>query len=155
MKIQTMIIVAAGMIGVPPVLAGDMPMDVANPCSMENHSSMNGDMAGMKDAFLKQKQVDGYTVSFHIMKAAAGMQHGGSHNVMIKVEENGRLLGDIVVNSKVTHPNGESESKMMMKMGDWYMTAYDLGHPGSHQVMVLFKTADGAKHFVGVEFPAH
>jgi len=49
----------------------------------------------------------------------------------------------------VVHPNGKAESKMMMKMGDWYMAGYDLGHAGRHQVMVLFKTADGKKHFGG------
>ena len=39
---------------------------------------------------------------------------------------------------------------MMMKMGDWYMAGYNLGHAGNHQVMVLFKTSDGKKHFGGV-----
>jgi len=154
MQIQAMVIIAAGMAGVQPTMADDMHMDAANPCSMKHHSTMKGKMAGMEDAFLEQKQVDGYTVSFHIMKAPKDMQHGGSHHVMIKVEKGGKIFTDIIVNSKVTHPNGESESKMMTKMGDWYMAGYDLVHPGPHQVMVLFKMTDGSKHFTGIDFPA-
>jgi len=82
------------------------------------------------------------------------MQHGGSHNVMIKVEKDGKALTNLTANSKVMHPNGKSESKMLMKMGDWYMAGYDLDHSGQHKLMVLFKTADGAKHFGGVLYPA-
>jgi len=81
------------------------------------------------------------------------MQHGGTHNLMVKVEKDSKVLTNILVNSKVTHPNKESESKMMMKMGDWYMAGYDLEHKGPHQVMVLFKTQDGKKHFGGVTYP--
>jgi len=121
---------------------------------------MNGKMTGqMKDHMngmaLVRKNIDGYPVSFHIMKAPEGMKkHGGAYHFMFKAEKNSKALTDILVNSKVTHPNGQSESKMMMKMGDWYMAGYDLGHPGVHQVMVLFKTSDGKKHFGGIEYQA-
>jgi len=127
----------------------------------DEHHHMDGDMhnmamssamGNMKGGFLTTKEVDGYSVSFHIMKAPKGMAHGGSYHVMVKVEQNSKVLTDLVANSKVVHPNGASESKMLMKMGDWYMASYDLDHPGKHQVMVLFKTTDGAKHFVGVEY---
>ncbi len=112
-------------------------------------------MPGMNmDAmFLKKKVIDGYTVSFHVMQAQEGMRHGGSHNFMVKVEKDGAVLNDIKVNSKVVHPNGQSETKMLMKMGDWYMAGYDLGHDGRHQLMILFKTADGSKHRGGVYYP--
>lgn len=113
------------------------------------NKNMGMSMAGM---FLKKKQIDGYTVSFHVMKAKDGMRHGGSHNFMIKVEKNGKALSNIKVNSKVVHPNKKSESKMLMKMGDWYMAGYDLGHKGRHQLMILFKTPDGKKHSGGVYF---
>jgi len=109
----------------------------------------NGKMSGM---FLKKKDIDGYLVSFHIMKPKDGKGHGGSHNLMIKVEENGKALSNIAVNSKVVHPNKKSESKMLMKMGDWYMAGYDLGHDGKHKIMILFKTADGKKHSGGVYY---
>jgi hypothetical protein len=120
---------------------------------MKDHKQMQGDMGQMKGMFLVKKDVDGFTVSFHAMKAKEGMQHGGTHNFMVKVEKDGKALTDLMVNSKVTHPNNKSESKTLMKMGDWYMAGYDLGHKGRHQLMVLFKTVDGTKHFGGVYYP--
>jgi len=108
-----------------------------------------------EDVFLIRKDIDDYQVSFHVMQVEESMQHGGTHNFMAKVEKDGAALTDLVVNSKVTHPNGESESKMLMKMGNWYMAGYDLTHEGDHQLMVLFKTADGLKHFGGVYYPMH
>lgn len=106
----------------------------------------------MKGGFLTTKEIDGYAVSFHIMKASASMTKGDSHHLMIKVEQKGKILNDLMVNSKVVYPDGKSESKMLMKMGDWYMTSYDFSHLGKHQVMVLFKTSDGKKHFGGVVY---
>ena len=107
----------------------------------------------MAEMFLVKKSIDGYDVSFHVMEAQKGMEHGGSHNFMIKIEQGGKVLGDVKINSKVIHPNGKSESKPLMKMGDWFMNGYDLGHAGRHQMMILFKTADGQKHKGGVYYP--
>jgi len=117
-----------------------------------HNMDMSSTMGDMQGGFLTTKNVDGYAVSFHIMKAPKGKAHGGSHYVMVKFEKDGEVLTDLVANSKVVHPNGKSESKMLMKMGDWYMASYDLSHAGKHQVMVLFKTDDEAKHFVGAEY---
>jgi len=125
--------------------------------AMQHHEPM----MAMKGAFVSSKEVDGFTVNFHIMKAMdgmkamEGMKHGGSNSLMIKVVRGGKVQTDLVVNSKVTHPNGASESKMMMQMGDWYMAGYDLDHAGQHQVMVLFKTPDGNTHFTGIYYPQH
>lgn len=103
--------------------------------------------------FLEKKAINGYHVSFHIMKAKPGKTMGGSHDFMIKVEKEGKPVTDIVMNTKVVHPNGKAESKTTMKMGDWLMAGYDLGHPGEHQMMILFKTTDGKKHKGGVYYP--
>jgi len=122
-----------------------------NPCSMK---PMNP--CGMqKDSFMKKNVIDGYDVSFHIVEAPKGMEHGGSHHLMVKVEKDNKLVSLKAINSKVTHPNEQSESKMMMKMGDWYMVSYNLAHPGEHKVMVLFKTSDGQKHFGGTVYSSH
>jgi len=122
----------------------------------QEHGKMNGamkhSMKAMAGTFLVNKEIDGYQVSFHVMKARKDMQHGGTYNLMIKVEKDGRVLTDLLVNSKVSHPIEESESKMMVRMGDWYMAGYDLSHKGRHQIMVLFKTADGKKHFGGIYY---
>ncbi len=115
-----------------------------------DHKGHDSKMGGM---FLKKKEIDGYTVTFHIMQAKAGKEMGGTHNFMIKVERDGKVLSNIAMNTKVKHPSGKSETKKTMKMGDWMMAGYDLGHAGKHQMMILFKTADGKKHKGGIYYP--
>ena len=120
---------------------------------MDTSNHAMHDMGHGSAMFLEKKHINGYDVSFHVMEAQKGMEHGGSHNLMIKVEENGKTLSNVKINSKVIHPNGNEESKGLMKMGDWYMNGYDLGHNGEHQLMILFKTSDGKKHKGGVYYP--
>ena len=122
----------------------------------DDHASDRHQASGMshkkEGMFLVKKEIDGYNVSFHVMKAKPGKKMGGSHDFMIKVEKGGMTLSSIAMNTKVIHPNGISESKGVMKMGDWFMAGYDLGHKGKHQMMVLFKTKDGKKHKAGVYY---
>ncbi|MDQ6956554.1 MAG: hypothetical protein Q9M21_05085 [Mariprofundaceae bacterium] len=125
---------------------GDMKNMGHNPCDVKKMTSVN------KSSFLEKQVIDGYDVSFHIMKAPEGMEYGGTHHVMMKVEKNNETIVLKAANSKITHPNGNSESKMMMKMGDWYMAGYNLDHEGEHKIMVLFKTEDGLKHFGGIVY---
>lgn len=123
---------------------------------MDNMEGMNHGMQGNMEKnkmFMEKKDIDGYQVSFHVMPAKADMQHGGSHNVMIKVEKDGVALNDVVINSKVFLPNKSTDSKMLMKMGDWYMAGYDLDATGKNGIMILFKTADGQKHKGSVYYP--
>lgn len=110
-------------------------------------------MKEMPGKILLQKVIDGYTVQFYVMKSKPGMEMGGSHDFMIKVEKDGAAVKKLIARSKVIHPNGNSEQKMMMVMGYWYMSGFDLGHEGQHQLMALFKTADGEKHFGGIYYP--
>ncbi len=103
--------------------------------------------------FLKKKQIDGYAVSFHVMKPADGPSMGGTHHVMIKVEKGGKPVDGVVINSKVVYPDGKSDSKKTMKMGGWYMAGYNMHDSGKHQLMILFKTPDGKKHKGGIYYP--
>ena len=121
----------------------------------QNDSDMGHDDHGssMNGMFLVKKNIDGYDVSFHVMKAKPGKEMGGTHDFMVKVEKDGKALTNIPMNTKVVHPNGKSETKKTMVMGDWLMAGYDLGHKGKHQMMILFKTADGKKHKGGVYYP--
>jgi len=112
------------------------------------HSSHETD-----EMFMQKRQVDGYDVSFHIMPSTASMEHDGDHNLMIKIEKKGKVVEGTKINSKVIYPDGKAESKMLMKMGDWYMAGYNLKPKGRHEVMVLFKTADGSMHKGGVYYP--
>ena len=114
-----------------------------------DHSAMG---QGGGQMFLEKREIDGYSVSFHVMEAAEGMRHGGSHNLMVKVEQGANAIGELQANSKVIYPDGKEESKPLMQMGDWFMAGYDLKPGGQHQLMVLFKTADGKKHFGGVHY---
>jgi len=126
-------------------------LSIALPVYAEDkHDHGHGAMGKM---FLIKKQIDGYDVSFHVMKAQPGKEMGGSHDFMIKVEKNGKTYTKIPMNTKVVHPNGQAESKKTMVMGDWLMAGYDLGHKGKHQLMILFKTPDGKKHKGGVFYP--
>lgn len=116
-----------------------------------NHDSMSHGASENK-MFLEKKEIDGYSVSFHVMAADEGMNHGGTHNLMIKIEQQGKVLKGVKVNSKVIYPDGSEESKALMSMGDWQMVGYDMQESGKHQLMVLFKTADGKKHFGGLYY---
>lgn len=120
----------------------------------KGHGEHKDHGSAMSEMFLVEKDIDGYKVSFHVMKAKPGKEMGGSHDFMVKVEKEGKALTDMTMNTKVVHPSGKSETKKAMKMGDWMMAGYDLGHDGKHQLMILFKTADGKKHQGGVHYPA-
>lgn len=143
------LVLLTGLLAAAPFIQAQTGHDGMSGMSHEQAASPEG----VADMFLVKKAVDDYAVTFHVMEAQEGMAHGGSHNLMVKVEQQGRVLDDIKINSKVIHPDGQSESKMLMRMGDWYVAGYDLGHPGQHQLMVLFKTADNAKHATGVYYP--
>jgi len=123
--------------------AGDHPHDAG--AQHDQHADMDG-------MFMVTKEVDGYAVSFHVMKAKPGKEMGGSHDFMIKIVKDGKALGDVVMNTKVVYPDGASETKSVMKMGEWYMAGYDLKEAGQHQLMILFKTADGNKHKAGLYY---
>lgn len=125
---------------------GNMEKSMDHGMRAEGHGQMQG-------MFMKKVAVDGYTVTFHVMTANEGMNHGGSHNLMVKIEKDGKALHDVQVNSKVKREDGKTASKMLMRMGDWFMNGYDIKHEGRTQLMVLFKTADGNKHFTGVWYP--
>jgi len=101
-----------------------------------------------KGAFSKTKKVNGYDVNFQVVKA----HNGGTHRFMIKLKKDGKSLSNVKVNSKVVHPNGKAETKMLRPKGDTFMASYNLGHEGRHQLMILFKTADGKKHSAGVYY---
>lgn len=106
----------------------------------------------MTQMFMKQAAIDGYKVTYHVMPATPDMQMGSSHNFMVKIDKDGKLP-EVTINSKVIFPDKTSATKMMTRMGDWYMAGYDLGKSGKHQLLILFKTRDGAKHQGGVYYP--
>lgn len=130
---------------------------MGNDAMMHSHggSQKMGDSAAAEPSpFMEKIYVDGYEVTFHVMDAASEMQHGGEQNLMVMVQKNQKVIGDLIVNSKIVAPNKTESSKPMMGMEPWYMAGYDLSSKGPYQLMVLFKTEDGQKHFAGVHYDA-
>jgi hypothetical protein len=148
MKKAIIITIIAAWMGAAPALAGGEKM--GETADIKQDAAF---MKKMPGKILLKKNIDGYTVHFYVMKAEPGMEMGGSHDFMIKVEKDGVAIKKLIARSKVIHPDGKSEKKMMMMMGYWYMSGFDLGHEGQHQLMALFKTADGVKHFGGIYYP--
>ena len=135
-------------------MTGDMTSeDEMKGMSGHEHMMHETSEADSKDEpYMVTKEVDGFTVTFHVM-LAGGMYHGGDYNLMIKVEQDGKDADLSAINSKVFFPDGTSDSKMLMKMGGWYMNGYDLQGEERHGLMVLFKTADGEKHKASAYYP--
>jgi len=152
MKMKSLALLVALLLPVA-ALAADHSMHGEMSHEMGGKVSGDMEMPMQEKMFLKTAEIDGYMVSFHVMKAGEGMQHGGSHNMMVKVERDGKLVEIIKANSKVITSDGRAETEKMMKMGEWYVAGYDLDATGQNQLMVLFKTADDEKHFVGVWYP--
>ncbi len=88
----------------------DMNHDGMNQGAM-NHGAMNhqGMTQGQGSApmFLEQRDINGYNVSFHVMPAAQGMNHGGTHNLMVKIEQGTNVVTELQANSKVVYPDGK------------------------------------------------
>jgi len=142
---KTAVILATLMIG--------SPLAWAHEHGMNHPASEMKPMPSMQaSSFIETKVIDGFDVTFHIMPAPQGKTAAGSHHLMVKVEKNQALVPLQATNSKVTFPDGTSASHMMMTMGDWQMASYTLKQTGEYNVMVLFKTSDGKKHFGGVSY---
>ena len=159
------VIIAAALLICTPLLqamenTGTSMADMAKSgSSMADMAKAESSMTGMatepqEDMFLKKKTIDEYTVSFSVTKVVPGMEHGGSHNLMVKAEKDGKAQVLRKIFAKVILADGTSKKQSLFKMGDWYMNGFDLGSPGKHQLIILFKTADGVKHNGGVYYEA-
>lgn len=107
-----------------------------------------------EEGFIAKKGIqDDYTVIFHIMRAPKGMRYSKDHyHLMVVVEKNHKPLTNLQMTSKVLHPDGTSEQKTMMHMGEWYMAMYNLSHEGRHWITVQFKIS-GKKYSTGIYYP--
>ena len=132
----------------------DVGMDHGAMSGDRSLSSVSSEQEASRPSFMDKIYIDGYEVTFHVMKTAGEMQHGGAQNLMIMVQKNKRAQTNLVVNSKIVDPAGREISKPMMLMGQWYMAGYDMNSRGSYQLMILFKDEDGQKHFGGVRYDA-
>lgn len=138
----------AALLGPAGVRAGDGMMMPGMGNQADGMSGMGGGVAFMAD-----RAVDGYDVKFHVTAAPGGRMGHGDHSFMIQVTQDGRPVPSLVVNSKVIGPDGSAQAHPMMTMGDWFMASYDMTAKGRYELLILFKTADGKKHKVGVYYP--
>ena len=109
-----------------------------------------------RDFYVAHKGIDdGYEIIFHIMPAPEGDGLSRvNYHLMVSVEQDGVVVTDLQLNSKVKHPDGTVQQQdAMMRMGNWYMALYNLSHEmGRHWVSVSFDHA--GKHYTsGIYYP--
>jgi len=108
------------------------------------------------DFFVARKGLaDGYEFIFHVMPAPEGEGFSRvNYHLMVSIEKNGVPVDNLKVYSDVKHPDGSYQEKTpMMKMGHWYMTAYNLSHEqGRHWMTVSFEVG-GRSYSSGVYYP--
>jgi len=108
------------------------------------------------DFFVARKGIqDGYVFIFHIMPAPEGDGYSRkNYHLMVSVEKDGQVLTDLVLSSRVKHPDGMmDENNTMMLMGDWYMSLYNLNHEGGqHWITVSFER-DSKTYSSGFYYP--
>lgn len=109
-----------------------------------------------KDFFAARKGIrDGYEIIFHIMPAPEGLGYSRkNYHLMVSILQDSKPLTNLTVYSDVKHPDGSYEPRLpMMRMGDWYMTQYNLSHePGRHFITIAFDVS--GKHYVSsIQYP--
>ncbi len=126
-----------------------------SPALAEHVTNHHKQVMQHEDGFIAKKGIqDNYTVIFHIMRAPKGMRFSKDHyHLMVVVEKDHKPITNLKMTSKVIHPDGTSEQKTMMHMGEWYMAMYNLSHEqGRHWITVQFKIS-GKKYSTGIYYP--
>ncbi len=134
--------IAATLVGQTPALAAH--------AATQHRQVMNHEQG-----FIAKKGIrDDYTVIFHVMRSPKGMRYSkDQYHLMVVVEKDDKPVLGLHMTSKVLHPDGTTEEKPMMHMGEWYMALYNLGHDqGRHWITVQFKIS-GKKYSAGIYYP--
>jgi len=125
--------------------------------AMAGNVAAEHDQASMKheEGFIVRKGIrDNYTVIFHVMRSPKGMRYSKEqYHLMVVVEKDDKPVTGLQMISKALHPDGTSEQKPMMHMGEWYMALYNLSHEqGRHWITVKFNIF-GKKYSAGTYYP--
>jgi len=122
----------------------------------EAGSAVGSIMNHQKSFFVARKGIDdGYVVIFHIMPAPEGTGYSRTYyHLMVSIVKDKKPLAGLQVYSDVKHPDGSYEKReRMMRMGDWYLTRYNLSHErGRHWLTVHFKVNDRT-YSSGIYYP--
>ncbi|MDQ6960380.1 MAG: hypothetical protein Q9M27_05060 [Mariprofundaceae bacterium] len=125
------------------------------PALAEHATDKHGQVMKHEEGFIVKKGIrDDYTVIFHVMRSPEGMRYSmDQYHLMVVVEKDGKPVTGLHVTSNVLHPDGTSETKPMMHMGEWYMALYNLSHEqGRHWITVQFNIS-GKKYSAGAYYP--
>ncbi len=125
------------------------------PALAEHATDQHGRVMKHEEGFIAKKGIrDDYTVIFHIMRSPEGMRYSkDQYHLMVVVEKNHKPVTGLQMISKVRHPDGTTEQKPMMRMGEWYMALYNLSHEqGRHWITVQFNIS-GKKYSAGIYYP--
>ncbi|MDQ6993590.1 MAG: hypothetical protein Q9M31_08940 [Mariprofundus sp.] len=101
------------------------------------------------DFFAARKGLrDGYEIIFHIMPAPEGAGFSRKdYHLMVGILQDSKPLTNLTVYSDMKYPDGSFEPRLaMMRMGEWYMTHYNLSHePGQYLITIAFDVS--GKHY--------
>jgi len=125
------------------------------PALAEHTTDKHGQVMKHEQGFIVKKGIqDDYTVIFHVMRSPKGMRYSKEqYHLMVVVEKDDKPVTGFKMTSKVLHPDGTSEQKPMMHMGEWYMALYNLSHEqGRHWITVQFNIS-GKKYSAGAYYP--
>jgi len=125
------------------------------PALAEHTTDKHGQMMKHEQGFIVRKGIrDDYTVIFHVMRSPESMRYSKEqYHLMVVVEKDDKPVLGLHMTSKVLHPDGSSEQKPMMHMGEWYMAMYNLSHEqGRHWITVQFNIS-GKQYSAGAYYP--
>lgn len=137
------------------ILLGASPALAAKHTNGHKQKAGHNQVMKHEGGFIVRKGIqDDYTVIFHVMRSPEGMRYSKEHyHLMVVVEKDDKPVTGLQMTSKVLHPDGTSERKPMMHMGEWYMALYNLSHEqGRHLITVRFSIS-GKKYSAGAYYP--
>ena len=136
------------------ILTGMLPALAKTPGGRQIKADHRQAMKHLQGFVVRKGIRDDYTVIFHIMRSPEGMRYSkNQYHLMVVVEKDHQPVTGLQMTSRVVHPDGTSEQKPMIHMGEWYMALYNLGHDqGRHWITVQFKIS-GKKYSAGTYYP--
>jgi len=97
--------------------------------------------------------VDNYEVSVKVVDVKDSIPDGGSHNILVNIKHDEKVLRSVEVNVNVYFPDDTKKSKELLNLGDWYLAGYDLGQEGKHLMKISFRNKDDSKHSINMTYP--
>ncbi len=134
-------------------LAGTFPALAETPGRRQIKADRGRSMNHLQGFVVRKGIRDNYTVIFHIMRSPEGMRYSeDQYHLMVVVEKDHKPVTGLQMISRVVHPNGITEQKPMIHVGEWYMALYNLHEQGRHWISVQFNIS-GKQYAAGTYYP--